>query len=90
MTAIDFDEYSEEMLSADGFDAAVIGVAYRCASQPILAYDYDKCVEVLMERDEMSRIDAIEYMDFNVVDAYVGNGTPCFIRHGSMNDTNDE
>jgi len=89
MIAINFEEYSEDMLSADGFDAAVIGVAYRCASQPILAYDYDKCVEVLMG-DGMSRIDAIEYMDFNVVDAYVGNGTPCFIRPRSMNDINDE
>ena len=84
MDAINFDAYEEDMLSADGFDDAVIGVAFRCASQPILAYDFDKCVEILMERDGMDRDGAIEHMEFNVVGSYVGDGTPCFIHPGSM------
>lgn len=89
MEAIDFEFYEEDILKADGFDSAVIGIAYRCAQQPILAYDYDKCVEILVERDGMSREGAIEYMEFNVVGAYMGEGTPCFVHPGFMEELDD-
>lgn len=68
-----------EMLTADGFDKAVLGVATRCAHGDVVVYDYEKCVEVLMERDGMTDEEAIEFMDFNVVGAYVGEGTPFFL-----------
>ena len=87
MEAIDFEYYGDDLLKADGFDSGVIGVAYRCAQQPILAYDYYKCVEILMERAGMSRKGAMEYMDFNVVGSYVGEGTPCFVHPGFMEET---
>ncbi len=69
----------EGALSADGFDAAIVGTMERYGMEPILAYDWDKCVTILMERDGMSYEDAIEYMDFNVIGAWVGDGTPCWI-----------
>jgi len=66
-------------LTADGFDGAIIGMAYRCAQDPIVAYSFSKCVDILMERDSMSYDGAVEYLEFNTVGAYVGDGTPCFI-----------
>jgi hypothetical protein len=45
---------------------------------PRAVYSYDKCVEVL-ERD-MDYEDAVEYMEFNVTGAYVGEQTPVFTR----------
>jgi hypothetical protein len=82
---------SPAMLTADGFDAAAIGVARRLDwDQAIIAYDYDKCVKILENRDGMSTEEAIEYMDFNVVGSYVGAGTPCFIHPGEMEEFDDE
>ena len=65
-----------EALLADGFDKAIIGMdIHGC-----VVYDYDKCIHILMENDSMKNIDAIEYMDFNVTGAYVGEYTPVFIK----------
>lgn len=75
------DDYADnlgdgEMLVADGFDAAIIGVTEAC--EPTVVYDWDKCVELL--RKDMSEEDALEHMSFNVTGAYVGKRTPLFIR----------
>lgn len=68
----------EEMLVADGFDAAILGITESI--EPTVVYDWDKCVEILRERDRMSEEDAIEHMSYNVTGAYVGPRTPIFIR----------
>ena len=61
---------------ADGFDDALIGYE---ANGACAVYDYDKCLKVLVERDEMDEHEAHEYMEFNVISAYVGDFTPVFI-----------
>jgi len=65
-----------ESLTADGLDDAIIGF---CASSGTVAYDYDKCLKIFMKRDSMDKHDAHEYMEFNVISAYVGDLTPIFI-----------
>ncbi|CAB4149635.1 hypothetical protein UFOVP543_13 [uncultured Caudovirales phage] len=66
-----------EVLVADGFDEAIIGIA--CANHdPVVIYDFDICVEIL--RKDMSHEDALEHMSYNVTGAYVGPRTPIFIR----------
>ena len=67
------------MYKADGFDDAFIGLC-RVAGRPdVIAYDYWKCIDILMSRDKMTDEEAIEYMEFNVIGAYVGEHTPAFI-----------
>ena len=68
-------DINSEAVFADGFDAAIIGYDANCT----VVYDYDKCMEILMERDSMTEHEAHEYMEFNVVNAYVGDFTPIFI-----------
>jgi hypothetical protein len=46
-------------------------------------YDEDKCIQILMERDGMTDEEAIEFFEFNVVGAYVGEYTPVYVRLGS-------
>ena len=75
----DLDTLPEDLLLADGFDGAILGVCRRCGSDDVVAYSYNKCVKILMERDGMKYIDAVEYMEFNVVGSYVGSTTPVFI-----------
>lgn len=71
-----------EALVADGFDEAIIGMA-RQFNQTLVVYDEDKCLSILMERDGMTEEEAEEFFEFNVVGAYVGEGTPVFVRVGS-------
>lgn len=71
----------EERLNADGFEEAFLGVG-RQFNQELSVYDYDKCVEILCDRDGMTTEEAIEYMEFNVVNAWVGKGTPVFVELG--------
>ena len=70
----------DELLFADGFDAAIIGVGVRCSKPDIVVYDYDLCVQVLVERDGMSPSEAEEFLDFNTVGAWVGERTPIYVR----------
>jgi len=68
------------MLKADGFDKAIIGQTYdMVVSEERLVYSVERCVEILVERDGMTSEEAIEYMDFNVLCAYIGKDQPIFL-----------
>ena len=67
---------SDEALLADGFSEALIGMGTRF-TYDVAVYDYTKCIEILSRN--MPQEDAIEYFDFNVSGAYVGEHTPVFI-----------
>lgn len=78
LLARDYD-HDDELLVADGFDAAIIAVS-EGVMEPVVCYNYDKCVEILITRDGMTEEDALEHMSFNVTGAYVGPRTPLFLR----------
>lgn len=69
-----------DALLADGFEEALIGHTH--GSNVVAVYDYDACVQILMERDSMTIEDAVEWMEYNVVGSYVGDKTPVFISLG--------
>ena len=70
-------EANEDMLFADGFDEAIVGYVERCGQDTIACYDSWKIIDILSK--DMSREEAIEYYSFNIVGAYVGENTPCFL-----------
>jgi len=73
-------ELNPEALVADGFSEAYIGYASPQFNAPPLAvYDSAECVRILMERDGMDYAEALEFFEFNVRGAYVGEGTPLFL-----------
>ena len=65
----------EEILKADGFDNAVIGIATDF-TEPRLIYSVNKCIEILMSDGTTSYEDAMEYFTFNTSGAWVGEKTP--------------
>jgi hypothetical protein len=68
--------YPEDtFLVADGFNDAIIGVD---ESSMRLIYSVEKCIDILVENDEMLLEEAIEYFEFNVRGSYVGEQTPIF------------
>jgi len=67
----------EDLLLADGLDAAFIGTVKRPNQLNIAVYDKDKCINILAE--EMPYEEAVEYFEFNIAGAWVGERTPIFV-----------
>lgn len=72
-------EWNPEALLADGFESALVGIVQRCSLGPLALYSYTKCIDILIDRDGMTYEEAIEYMDYNVLGAYMGENTPMFL-----------
>lgn len=83
LTRIQINEYLENIgesaLLADGFDEALIGFSQRMNEPMLAVYAYEKMVQILMDNDDLSYDDAVEYVDFNVVGAWVGEQTPIIV-----------
>ena len=79
LTVEEISELNPEAMMADGFDDAILGMCIQFGAEPLVAYDYEKCLNILMERDGMERTEAIDFMEFNVIGSYVGLNTPVFI-----------
>tara|TARA_Y100001951_G_scaffold59719_1_gene47471 strand:+ start:452 stop:691 length:240 start_codon:yes stop_codon:yes gene_type:complete len=78
------------MLKWDGFDRAIIGVGERNNTDSMIVYDYDKMVKILVARDDMSYEEAQEYIDFNIVGAWIGDTTPIIVNKKSIKEINEE
>jgi len=68
---------TEEILTADGFDEAIVGLARR-PNLIAAAYDVNKILQIMVDGG-MAPDEAREYFEFNVVDAWVGENTPVYI-----------
>ena len=63
----------------DGFDECIIGQAYVWSGNErvdVLVYSGDQTVDLLVQRDEMTEEEAVEFIEFNIVGAYIGIDTP--------------
>tara|TARA_R100000742_G_C4266208_1_gene84303 strand:- start:38 stop:298 length:261 start_codon:yes stop_codon:yes gene_type:complete len=67
-----------DVLIADGFDDAIIGIAERYGMNPVVLYNKNKCLNIMQTRDGMSEEEATEFFYYNIVGAYMGEHTPCF------------
>ena len=59
-------EINPDAWMPDGFDEALIGIAERFGAGPVPAYDYERCIQILMKQG-MSREGAGEFFEFNVL-----------------------
>lgn len=65
-----------DFLKVDGFDEAIIGVDSRTMR---LVYSKQKILEKLVKEEGMDRLEALEYYEFNIEGAYMGEKTPVFV-----------
>ena len=80
-----YPDYMDKILLADGFEEAFIGIVESFGTEPKACYNYDTCIDVLIagfsdDHHTMTYDEAVEYLEFNVTQAYVGEHTPAFIR----------
>ena len=78
------------MLKWDGFDNAIVGVGERNNTDSMIVYDYDKMVKVLVTRDDMSYEEAEEYIDYNIVGAWIGDTTPIIVTKKNIEEIEEE
>ena len=69
--------HKSQMKKAHVFDAAILGVGQRSGQNDIVVYDQDKCIEIL--KREMSHEEALDFFDYNVLGAWVGEEEPIFV-----------
>ncbi|MCE5237154.1 hypothetical protein LLH23_01510 [bacterium] len=72
-------EINPEARTLIGFERAYLGISISYSGDPAATYDWEKCIEILMESG-MDRDDAEEYFDANVF-GLGGPGTlPLFLQ----------
>ena len=63
----------EEILKADGFDDAIIGIDDTTMR---LIYSVNKCIMILVSEEDLTEEDALDHFLYNVKGSYVGEKTP--------------
>jgi hypothetical protein len=77
-----YPDHKDDILLADGFDKAFLGIGQSFNGNPVAIYCSDKCIRILMQQFSESddpMTEAIEYFDYNVIGSYVGEFTPIFM-----------
>jgi hypothetical protein len=69
----------EEVMVMDGFEEAFIGLSLRCGQPTLATYSWEKMVDVLMDRDGMEYEEAVEYISYNCLGAWMGELTPIVV-----------
>lgn len=66
------------LLFMDGFDDCIAGVVSRFGQPDVVCYDLRKVIDKL-EAQGMARHEAHEWFEYNMIGAWVGVTTPCFL-----------
>jgi len=69
-----------KLITADGFDDAILGiVADPVTGSERLIYDYERCVEILVDNAMVDEELANEFMKDHVMMGNLGASTPLFV-----------
>ena len=71
-----------DLLKIDDYDDCAMGIGQTWHGHVLvnrLIYDGEKMLDKMEKRDGMTREEAMEYMDFNILCAYVGESTPIIL-----------
>ena len=72
------EEVVPDAMLMDGHDNALIGYIDRFGSEPVACYDYNIVIKNLMD-DFDDYEAAVEWYEYNMYGAWMGDGTPCFL-----------
>lgn len=69
---------NDDAVRWDGCDKAIVGFGSRPGWGNVLVYDYDLLLNVFIG-EGMTEEEAAEWVDYNIIDAWVGDGTPIML-----------
>lgn len=67
------------LMLLDDLDDAFIGVTRRCGESTVAVYSWERIAEILVERDGMDYDEAAEFIDYNILGAWMGEQTPMIL-----------
>ena len=73
----------EELITADGYDEAFLGVADRFGKEPVAVYSYEMCIQILMRDNDMSHEEALEFFEYNTIGAFLSDDQPIYLHFSS-------
>jgi hypothetical protein len=71
-------DLTDDALKMDGYDDCIIGVSERFGQPNHIVYDLGKVLEKLVSQG-LTEDEALEWYEFNMLGAYVGETTPSFL-----------
>lgn len=72
------DETFEVIIYPDGFEDCIVGVAEKFGGPPVAVLDLEKILSKLRQ-ENMNEQEAIEYFEYNILGAYLGEQTPVYM-----------
>lgn len=66
------------MVYPTGFEDCIVGVGERYGGPPVAVLDVAKMV-AKMEKDGMTHEEALEYFEYNILGAYMGEESPVYM-----------
>lgn len=69
-----------DILLMDGFEKAFVGISESYDGIARAVYDIENMAQILIDRDGCDYDDAMDYINFNCINTYVGTRTPIIIR----------
>ncbi len=79
MTIEEIKEQAEGAIILDGLDDAIVGMAEEFGNGPRIVYSKSKIFKILMERDGMEEIEAIEFYEFNILGLFASPQNAIFL-----------
>ena len=75
--------YCNQPMALEGFDDCLAGTAIRPGmNAPVFCYDIDKLIPKLVEREGLSEGEAFDWFHDQILENWVGEGTPIFFYPG--------
>lgn len=71
------EQFGEDLLFADGYDSAIIGVAVGFDSQRVV-YSVEGMIKAGVEEAGMNYDESLEWLEYNTFGSYVGENTPIY------------
>ena len=63
----------------EGFNDALIGYGSRRGMSDLAIYSVEKIIDILICKYDMETEDALEWFNYNIEGAYMGENTPIFV-----------
>lgn len=79
----------DKTLLIDGCDRAILGWFQRCGQPVVAVYDHERLVHEFV-RQGMTEEEAVEWVSFNIVGGWLGQGTPAVLHRGDVHDIRRE
>lgn len=89
MTRYELEDWLEEnypddkFLIPDGFESCFEGVVHAFGPSVTAIFSIPKALAIF-QKDGMSEDEAHEFFDFNIIGAWAGDGTPCWLQPSNL------